>query len=93
MRNHLACGCFVCKKYVQCTMIEFFLKCRKDLTAIHEAAMEGDVKVLQKIWRMRPQPFIGQKNNTGRTALHIAICLFVYLFKETHSHNLIYIQQ
>ena len=41
-------------------------------TATHIAAREGDVKVLQKIWRMRPQPPIGQKNNFGKTALHFA---------------------
>ena len=41
-------------------------------TAIHWAAMKGDVQVLQKIWRMRPQPPIGQKKNDGRTALHTA---------------------
>ena len=41
-------------------------------TAIHIAAWKGDVKVLQKIWRMRPQPPIGQKMNDGQTALHIA---------------------
>ena len=41
-------------------------------TAIHLAARYGDVQVLQKIWRMRPQPPIGQKTNDGQTALHIA---------------------
>ena len=41
-------------------------------TAIHYAALNGNVKVLQKIWRMRPQPPIGQKNNYGQTALHLA---------------------
>ena len=44
-------------------------------TATHWAAMKGDVQVLQKIWRMRPQPPIGQKTNSGLTALHsAAIC-------------------
>ena len=42
------------------------------LTATHIAAKEGDIQVLQKIWRMRPQPPIGQKRNDGQTALHIA---------------------
>ena len=41
-------------------------------TATHIAAMFGDVQVLQKIWRMRPQPPIGQKTNSGETALHTA---------------------
>ena len=41
-------------------------------TATHYAARDGDVQVLQKIWRMRPQPPIGQKKNDGRTALHTA---------------------
>ena len=41
-------------------------------TAIHFAALDGNIEVLQKIWRMRPQPPIGQKDNYGQTALHIA---------------------
>ena len=41
-------------------------------TATHIAAMRGNIEVLQKIWRMRPQPPIGQKKNDGRTALHTA---------------------
>jgi ankyrin repeat protein len=41
-------------------------------TAIHIAARQEDVKVLTKIWRLRPQPPIGQKTNSGQTALHDA---------------------
>ena len=40
-------------------------------TALHFAAYKGDVPTLQKIWKMKTQPLIGQKTNDGSTALHL----------------------
>ena len=40
-------------------------------TALHFAAYKGDVPALQKIWKMKTQPLIGQKTNDGSTALHL----------------------
>ena len=39
-------------------------------TAIHFAAMEGNVPVLQTIWK-KWKPPIGQKDKDGWTALHL----------------------
>ena len=40
------------------------------LTAIHIAAYEGNIPLLQTIWKIWKPP-IGQKDNNGYTALHI----------------------